>query len=301
MKKEHDEITAITREESYSKIWFVKALELLKRQGISFKNVIDIGAGKGEFLEVLKSRFNNLGGLYGVDYIESNLEILRRKNINSIRIDLDNFEVRDFEFLKGKFDLVTCLETTEHIFNLDRLFMFFNYLLSEKGHLLITTPNMASFHARLFYLLRGYPFGENHHVRFLNKRKLRQYTFFNGFDPVGWRNYFTFQLDVIRRGFGLRKNFWVYLIGLLFFGPLLLFRKLNMFDSWVSSGLVVLYEKGEFVPLGLEVHNFRKNFESLPTESKNLWVNRMRRYYQKDKLGEHIYLRSYVEGIIRER
>ena len=60
MKKRHDEIAALKRIECYSKSWFTKALELLKRTGIDFEDVIDIGAGKGEFLELLQEKYSGL-------------------------------------------------------------------------------------------------------------------------------------------------------------------------------------------------------------------------------------------------
>lgn len=182
MKKRHDEIASIKREESYSKIWFNKAFELLVNGKINLQNVIDIGAGKGEFLEILNSKLGDLQ-LYAIDYTDTNLEVLKRKEINAIKLDLDNFELEGLIYLKEKFDLVVCLAVIEHIFDLDRLFMFFNLILKNDGYLLISTPNMASFPARLFYLLRGYPYGENHHIRFLTKRRIEQYAFLPDLRP----------------------------------------------------------------------------------------------------------------------
>jgi len=297
MKREHDEIASVKRKENYSKIWFVKALELLKQEKIKFKSVVDIGAGKGEFLEILKDNFD-IPNTVGVDYIESDLRTLTSKGIKAIKVDLDNFKVEDYSDLKNNFDLVVCLAAIEHVFNADRLFQFFYHLLKEKGHLLITTPNMGAFHFRLFYLLRGYPLGEGHHVRFFNKKKLRQHAFFNGFDPVKWNNYFTSEPSVIKRGFGVRNKYLAYFLAMLFFGPLLIFQKLKLFGSLTNNHFVILFRKTNFSPLNLQIDNFKKNFEQLPDEKKQLWINRIRKYYKKDKLKEHIYFKSYIEKII---
>jgi 2-polyprenyl-3-methyl-5-hydroxy-6-metoxy-1,4-benzoquinol methylase len=299
MKTEHDQIASVKRKEDYSKKWFIKALELLKQEKIEPKNVIDIGAGKGELLKILRDNFNNVNTV-GIDYTEANLEALKQKGIQAIKVDLDNFNIEDYLNLKNKFDLVVCLEVIEHIFNTDRLFKFFHLLLKEGSYFLISAPNVGSFHFRLFYLLRGYPFGENHHVRFFNKNKLQQYAFFNGLDLIKWDNYHTFHPDIIKRGFGVRNKFIVNFLALLFFGPLLIFRKFNLIDSLVNDGFVALFKKSHFASLGMELDNCKSNFEKLSDRERQLWLDRIREYYKRDKLREHIYFKSYIEEIIRK-
>ena len=102
MKREHDKIASIKRKENYSKVWFGKALELLKWKKVKFKNVVDIGAGKGEFLEILRDNFN-ISKLVGIDYIDTDLEIMKSKGIQGIKIDLDNFNIEDYLNLKQSF------------------------------------------------------------------------------------------------------------------------------------------------------------------------------------------------------
>jgi len=296
MKRRHDEIASIKREDSYSKIWFRKALQLLEQKEIHFKNVIDIGAGKGEFLEILNDKFNGLQ-LFAVDYTDTNLEVLAGKKINTINLDLDNFELERLAYLKNKFDLVVCLEVIEHIFDLDRLFLLFNYILKNDGHLLVSTPNMASFPARLFYLLRGYPYGENHHVRFLTKRRIEQYSFFTGFNIIKYNNYFAFSIDIVKRGFGIRNKYLVYSLALLLFGPFWLFSKLRMLDSFSNIHIVLVAQKSKFPPLGLESYDFRVNLEKLDKVERKIWINRIKEYLKKDKMKEHIYLQKYLVDI----
>ncbi len=299
MKKKHDNIASKKRKENYFKRWFKESLNLLKREKINIQNVVDVGAGKGEFLEILKNNFDVLN-LVGIDYVDADLNVLEQKNIKAIKIDLDNFDINSFPVLKHKFNLVVCLETIEHIFNTDQLFSFFNYLLKENGSLLISTPNIGSFHYKLFSLLRGYPFGEGHHIRFFNKNKVQRYAFFNGFDVIKWNNYFTFSTEVIRRGFGIKNNFLVYCLGLLFFGPLLILSKLNIFNFFVNNNLMVLLRKSNFLPLGSHIDSFQERLNSLSVEKKELWIKRIEKYYKKDQLKDTIDFKSYIEKIIEQ-
>lgn len=297
MKKEHDEIVSTKRKESHSKVWFIKSLELLKKRKITFKNVMDIGAGKGEFLELIRENFK-IEGLFGIDYIDKNIKILKSKGIETFQIDLDNFEINKYTHLKNKFDLVICLETIEHVFNTDRLFSFFNLILKEGGYLLISTPNTESIGYKLFYFVRGYPYGENHHVRFFTYKKLNQYAFFNGFDFIKSNNYFSFEIDIIKRISRLRNEVMSKSISVLFFIIPYLLRKVYFFDYFVNGGLVCLFKKSQFPQLGLEIHNFKNNFSQLKGFEKNNWLNRIKRFYKKDKLNEHIYFKEHIIKLI---
>lgn len=297
MKKRHDEIASIKREESYSKVWFNKALGLLKQTKINFTNVIDIGAGKGEFLELLNNKFKNLH-LYAIDYTDTNLGVLERKGINNIKIDLDNFELERFKNLEKKFDLVTCLAVVEHIFDLDRLFIFFNRILKCDGYLLISTPNMASFPTRLFYLLRGYPYGENHHIRFLTKRKIEQYSTFTGFNIIKSNNYFALNTGIIKRGFGIRNKYLVNALAAIFFGPFWIFSKFGILDSLSNTDIVLLAQKNNLPPLGLELHDFQANFEHLDKHDQKIWKSKIKEYLKRDKMKEYIHFPKYLVSIV---
>jgi len=297
MKKAHDEIASKSRDLNYNKFWFNNALELLRAQRVDPKNVLDVGAGKGEFLEILKNRFS-INKLVGIDYIDSDIDILKGKGIQPIKINLDNFEVSEYPQLKESFDLVVCLETIEHVFNTDKLFQFFYYALKENSYLVLSTPNSGALFYKLFYLIRGYPFGENHHVRFFSYSKLRQYSFFNGFDVIMWNNFFEISLDFVKRTFGLRQSILVKILAGLLYGPFFLLNKLGIHNNSACSNFVVLLKKNSLPPLGLEIDNFRKNFFVLSEQQKSQWIERIKQYYKKDHLGEHIYFKAYIEELI---
>ena len=87
---------------------------------------------------------------------------------------------------------------------------------------------------------------------------------------------------------------------LLFFAPLFMLSRLKLLNSLVNDGFAVLFRKSQLAPLGLEIHNFKMNFEKLSDKEKKLWINRIKEYYKRDKLGEHIYFKPHIEKIIKE-
>ena len=262
MKKEHDEIAAIHREEDCSKIWFKKALELLDLKNINISKVIDVGAGKGEFLEILKNKFD-ITEAVAIDYSETNLRILSLKDIKSIKVDLDNIDFNDFLKYRQHFDIVVSLETIEHVFNSNKLFAFFNFILKKDGLLLVSTPNLGCFRAKLFYLLRGYPFGESHHIRFFNRNKLNQYLFFSGFDIIKWNNYLTLDKDITMRGFATKNRYIIFFLDRVIYLLLLVLYKLHISNAFTCNGLIVIAKKNNLAPLGVESEYFKNNFNKL--------------------------------------
>jgi len=300
MKKEHDEIAAIHREESYSKIWFKKGLELLDTKDTDISKVIDIGAGKGEFLEILKNKFS-ITEAVAIDYSETNLEVLNLKGIKSIKVDLDNIDFNDFSAYKRHFDLVVSLETIEHVFDSNKLFAFFNFILKDGGLLLVSTPNLGSFRAKLFYLLRGYPFGESHHIRFFNRNKLNQYLFFSGFDIIKWNNYLTPDRDIIMRGFSTKNKYTLFFLDRTIYLLLLILQKLHISSSFTCNGLIAIARKNNLTPLGVESDYFKNNFDKLDSNEKNIWIEKIKKFLKKDKLKEHIYFKDLIMELISNK
>ncbi len=300
MKKEHDELAAQKREINYNKDWHKKGFELLKNYEISnFNKVMDVGAGKGEFLFLLKKTNENLD-LFGVDYSETNIDELKRSGFEAIKIDFDNFNVNDYKNFFNQFDLVVSFEVIEHIFDTDKYLEFCNKVLKDDGLFIISTPNTGSLQYKLFYLLRGYPYGENHHVRFFTKKKLQQYLFFNGFDILKFNNYFSFSSEVIKRGFGVSSDIFAKMISFILFSPLYILNRLKICNFSCCTNFVLIVKKSKHKTLGLEFVNFDKNFNSLDENSKNNWTKRIIKYYKNDKLGEHITFKKNIENIINK-
>lgn len=144
--------------ESLSSLYFMNIFrgseeEIKKRQKIyldklkNSKKVVDLGCGRGEFLEILKE---NSIPCFGVEKEPSLCAILKEK-------ELDFFQMDIFEFLDKKpfeFDAITSFHLIEHFDLKDALTflkLIYNNLL-QGGIFIIETPNLASLYSFLnFY------------------------------------------------------------------------------------------------------------------------------------------------------
>lgn len=127
--------------------------EIKKRQRIYVdklkerKMVIDLGCGRGEFLEILKENFIPSAG---VEKEPSLCAILKEKNLNFFQMDV-------LEFLEKKpieFDSIVSFHLIEHL-NFNEALKFLKLIyesLPKNGFLLIETPNPSS----LFSLINFY-------------------------------------------------------------------------------------------------------------------------------------------------
>ncbi len=113
------------------------------------KTLLDIGCGKGAFLNLVKDNFSQflLSGTDLFDYQESISKIGKW-----LKLDLNDFATDDFE----KYDIITAIEVIEHLENPRHFIRSLSKLLKPNGHLIITTPNTESFTSLLSFALRGY-------------------------------------------------------------------------------------------------------------------------------------------------
>lgn len=98
------------------------------------KNILDIGTGTGEYLDIFKDLKANC---IGIDSI-NNFKIKKNKNFKLIKIDL-------FEYLrkapKNHFDFIFCFEVIEHLEKKDEIFKLIKKTLKDKGILFMSTIN----------------------------------------------------------------------------------------------------------------------------------------------------------------
>lgn len=120
--------------------------------------ILDVGPSKLTML--LKSRYANISTL-GLDIIKDDggqrtNETMQLK-LPHILYDLNSAKYFDrWPNIKEKFDLIVFAETIEHLAVAPEYAVaFLASLLSEKGILLITTPNAATIMKRLILLLKG--------------------------------------------------------------------------------------------------------------------------------------------------
>jgi len=138
-------------------------------------NVLDIGCGWGNFLEVLKK--NNISYL-GVDSSKEAIKICTKKGLNcqiaSISHLIENGQ---------KYSAITCFQVLEHLKNpLDFLTSIKN-LLKTNGVLILTTPNNDSPLRKI--LKQKWPvYNTDSHFVFYNKNTLKKIMFKTGFKKI---------------------------------------------------------------------------------------------------------------------
>lgn len=128
-------------------------VDLLKKELLDFspRVILDAGCGDGLLAELLK----NLTGakVYGVDISKKGLELTKKRGIIVKECDLN----RGIPFTDGSFDLVISNQVIEHLLNPDFFLGECERVLSRKGHLILTTPNLAAWYNRLLLLFGIYP------------------------------------------------------------------------------------------------------------------------------------------------
>ena len=122
-----------------------KILELLP----SDKNVriLDAGCGIGNLSKRLLE--NGFKDIIALD-IENELKI----KIPFIEADLNKKLV-----FEEKFDVIICQEVIEHLENPRHLLREFKKILRKEGIIIITTPNIFNWKARIYYPLKGIIWG----------------------------------------------------------------------------------------------------------------------------------------------
>ena len=120
-----------------------KILDFLK--GYNHDKVIDLGCGYGDFTAHV-ARYLSIKNVYGVDIDNERLAQARAQGISTNNLDLDKDTL---PFTDGYFDLVTSFGALEHLICFDNFFSESYRILSEKGHIVIAMPNLASYINRI--------------------------------------------------------------------------------------------------------------------------------------------------------
>jgi 2-polyprenyl-3-methyl-5-hydroxy-6-metoxy-1,4-benzoquinol methylase len=109
--------------------------EALSQRGISRGRLVDVGCGRGELWRALSSRFDRYCGMDAVryDHFPSDAEFLQ--------VDLD---APDWPLGEGEADVVTAVETIEHLENPWAIVRSLARLAKPGGWIVVTTPNQLS-------------------------------------------------------------------------------------------------------------------------------------------------------------
>jgi methionine biosynthesis protein MetW len=119
----------------------------------AFGRVLDVGCGRGEF-SIGFARALGIAGIQGVDGSPDAVASARARGIPATVADL-NRDTLPFE--SGSMDLVVMVETIEHLEDVEHCLDEVRRVLAQGGSLLVTTPNLASWHGRISLALGFQP------------------------------------------------------------------------------------------------------------------------------------------------
>jgi len=131
------DLTAYLRDKTFSR-WYAEFAPLLATQQ---GKAIDVGCATGRFLTILKDKGWDTEGIeLDVDMYNSLLE----KGFNVKNTPIEECEVTE------RYDLITLFDVVEHITHLDDCFKKLYSMLSDKGSIVMVTPNIESFQKKIF-------------------------------------------------------------------------------------------------------------------------------------------------------
>lgn len=194
---------------------FERTIELIERLQ-NFKNkkgsILDVGTNIGTFLECAQRSGWECSG------IEPNPKALTIANKNELNVESGFFDERWVEHTKSvgkKFDVIHMGDVIEHVFEPCEFLKSANKLLSLKGYIVIVTPDIDSYFAKLFQ------FKPKEHLVYFNKKSMEIALKKSGFLPISIKSQRRLRdLANVKRG-TTKLGFFSRVISLLAGIPLL--------------------------------------------------------------------------------
>lgn len=136
-----------TRRNLLEKVYHIVRIISLKRKLrlinsflLESKNLLDVGCGTGDFLQIAQK---NNWQVFGIEPNEQARNIANLKTNNSV------FKTKQLtKFEKHSFDVVTLWHVLEHLSKLDEYISNLKSLLKENGMLIVAVPNYKSHDAK---------------------------------------------------------------------------------------------------------------------------------------------------------
>ena len=119
-----------------------RKLKLINSYTSEDKNLLDVGCGTGDFLQIAQQ---NDWTVFGVEPNNEARQIANSKTNNSVS-DIEQL----LEFPKQSFDVITLWHVLEHLPNLEEQVSILKSLLRENGRLIIAVPNYKSYDAEYY-------------------------------------------------------------------------------------------------------------------------------------------------------
>tara|TARA_B100001248_G_scaffold260867_1_gene250295 strand:- start:3307 stop:4032 length:726 start_codon:yes stop_codon:yes gene_type:complete len=118
---------------------------------IDSNNVLDVGAGQGRDLEIVKS-LNKDANLEAIENFEPSIDLLEKKGINVSKINIENDL---FPYSAESFDLIIANQILEHCKEIFWIHHEIFRTLKVGGYLIVGVPNLAAYYNRINLTLTG--------------------------------------------------------------------------------------------------------------------------------------------------
>jgi len=118
---------------------------------IDSNNVLDVGAGQGRDLEIVKS-LNKDANLEAIENFEPSIDLLEKKGINVSKINIENDL---FPYSAESFDLIIANQILEHCKEIFWIHHEIFRTLKVGGYFIVGVPNLAAYYNRLALLFFG--------------------------------------------------------------------------------------------------------------------------------------------------
>ena len=192
-------------EENYHKcISSAKIFMLSKKlKKLSYKNLLDIGAGQGTFLYNVKNYFKNCAG---VDFSVNNLTKKNQSKIKFISMNPGNFiEKNDLK----KFEVITLNNVLEHVPDSIEFMKKLKKGIKKSTYVILTVPNDYSklqkeTNKRVYR--KNYWVCPPEHLNYFNKEGFISFSNNIGFNIVDAISDFPIELFLLKKDFDYTKN-----------------------------------------------------------------------------------------------
>lgn len=158
-----------------------KKLSLINSFGTEGKNILDIGAGTGDFLKICS---DNNWKVTGVEPNKSARGIASDKSVQNGGSFFESVEeLKKEENVFLGFDVITMWHVLEHVPNLDETIFNLKKLLKPEGVIIIAVPNFKSFDA-FYYKEFWAAYDVPRHLWHFSQTAIRRLFFFQAMEVV---------------------------------------------------------------------------------------------------------------------
>ena len=122
-------------------IWYRWVNSILQRENLDNKVVLEIGCGRGKFVDYICGGPNPPRQYYGCDYSADAIQIAGEKNNRYANVVWQQEDIQSLSFESNYFDTIISCETIEHIPDPAQGLSELYRVLKPGGRLILTCPN----------------------------------------------------------------------------------------------------------------------------------------------------------------